>query len=212
MAGLAAALALAACGGGTPQDAHEPSGSFPVQVTEASFPSLQRLAEHTKLVLAVRNTGTRTIPDVTVTICNVTCSYHAPVGEGTSVAAFAEYLNMPGLANHSRPVWIIDRAPGPCGYSCAAGGAGADVSSDANTWQGGSLRPGATATFVWGVTAVAPGRHFVAWEVDASLYGRARAILPDGSTPEGTFTVTISSTPAQSYVNVAGQIVRGTGQ
>ena len=46
VAGLAA-VALTGCGGGSRQDAQEPSGTFPVTVTAASFPTTQRLAQHT---------------------------------------------------------------------------------------------------------------------------------------------------------------------
>jgi hypothetical protein len=209
VAGLAAALIVAGCGSGGRQDTKEPAGKFPVQVTSATFPSSQRLAEHTRLVISVRNVGTRTIPNLAVTICNTTCRYPAPVGQGTSVAAFARYLRMPGVASHSRPVWVVERPPGHCAYSCANGGAGSDVSADANTWQGGALKPGATATFAWGLTAVAAGKYVVAWEVAAGIYGKAKAILPDGSRPGGTFAVNIAHAPAQSFVNDAGKVVQG---
>lgn len=210
--GLAVASAVAACGSGSPQNATAPSGRFPVAVT-ASFPAAQRLAEHTRLVIAVRNTGTKAIPDVAVTICNVTCKYPAPVGQGTSVAAFSQYLSMPGLASHSRPVWVVERPPGVCqgagGYSCQNGGAGGDVSAESNTWQRGSpLKPGGTALFNWDVTAVASGNFTVAWEVSGDLYGNAKAILSDGSIPRGTLAVRIAHAPAQSYVNDAGQVVK----
>lgn len=208
-AGLAAVLALAGCGSGTRQDANQPTGKFPVQVTAASFPGFQRLAQHTNLVISVRNTGSKTIPNLAVTICNTTCGYPAPVGQGTSVAAFAQYLNQPGLASHSRPVWVVDRPPGQCGYSCANGGAGSDASAATNTWQGGPLKPGDSRTFNWAVTAVAPGKFVVAWEIAAGIYGGAKAVLSDGSTPSGKFAVTIAKAPAQSYVNDAGQVVQG---
>ena len=204
---IATSVVLAACGGGARQDASEPSGNFPVSIAVAKFPLQQRLAGHTRLTIAVTNTGKRTIPDVSVTLCNVTCAYPAPTGEGTSVEAFADYLNEPGLASHSRPVWVVDRPPGPCGYSCQAGGEGAYYTSDANTWAAGKLKPGATANFTWGVTAVATGTHTVAWEVSAGLYGKARAVLPGGGLPHGAFPVTISHAPAQSFVNSSGKIV-----
>jgi hypothetical protein len=207
-AGIAVALAVAGCGGAQ-QDANTPSGKFQVQVTAATFPASQRLAEHTHLVITVRNVGNKTIPNLAVTICNTTCTYPAPAGEGTSVAAFAQYLNQPGLASHSRPVWIVDQPPGRCGYSCANGGAGADVSADANTWQSGQLKPGGTTTFSWGLTAVAPGRFVVAWEIAADIYGKAKAVLPGGAVPHGTFDVNIAQAPAQSYVNNNGQVVQG---
>jgi hypothetical protein len=212
VAALGATIAITACGSGARQDATAPTGSYHVRVTTAAFPSSQHLAERTHLTLAIRNTGSKTIPDVVVTICNTTCKYPAPVGQGTSVAAFAKYLSTPGIANHSRPVWVVEEPPGSCkgstGYSCANGGAGADVSADTNTWQGGKLKPGATKTFTWTLRAVDSGRYTVAWVVDASLYGKAKAIGPDGSIPNGVFTVDIARAPAQAYVNDAGKIVQ----
>jgi hypothetical protein len=211
--GVLAALGLAACGSGARQDASEPSGHFGVDVTAASFPSTQRLSEHTHLVLTVRNTGSKTIPNIAATICNVTCAYPAPAGEGTSVAAFAHALQMQGLANPSRPVWVIDQTPGQCYAGCnpnsvaGAGSPGGAVTANSNTWALGPLKPGATAKFDWGVTAVVPGRWTVAWEIAAGLNGKAKAVLGNGSAPQGTFPVTIANAPAQTYVNNNGQIV-----
>jgi hypothetical protein len=199
---------IAACGSNQRQDANEPSGNFTVSIPTARFPPAQRLAQNTHLVIAVRNDSSKTIPNVAVTICNVTCSYPAPVGEGTSVQAFSQYLNQPNLANHSRPVWIVDIPPGPCTYSCLSGGPGGAVTAYSNTWAMGSLAPGGTATFDWAVTAVAPGKHVVAWEVAAGLNGKAKAVLADGAMPQGTFNVNISSAPQQAYVTQSGQIIK----
>jgi hypothetical protein len=210
MCGMLAALALAACGGGTRQDASEPSGKFSVDVPTASFPASQRLSEHTHLVLAIHNDSGKTIPNVAVTICNVTCAYPAPAGEGTSAAAFGEDLQMPGLAHPSRPVWVVDQPPGGCGAGCGGGSPGGAVTASSNTWALGPLGAGSTAKFDWAVTAVKPGHHVVAWEVAAGLNGKARAVLSDGSLPHGTFAVDISSAPAQTYVNNNGQIVTTT--
>ena len=203
----ATAVALAACGSSASQDAHEPTGRFPVAISSATFPTSQRLAARSVLKIAVRNTGTKKIPNVAVTICNVTCHYPAPVGEGTSVDAFAAYFKMKGVANHSRPVWIIDRPPGKCGYSCSEGGEGAYFTANSNTWAAGSLKPGGTVTFKWTVTAVAAGTHTVAWEVSAGLYGKAKAVLANGSPPQGAFTVRIHRAPANTFVNDSGQVV-----
>jgi hypothetical protein len=215
----AAAVTLSACGSGAPQDAKAPSGNFPVSITRTSFPTKQRLAQTTRLTIVVHNTGTKTIPNVAVTICNGTCVYPAPVGQGTSVQAFAHYLNMPGLAYHSRPVWIVDKPPGPCppkapangtGYSCSQGGPGGFFTVDANTWAyNAPLLPGGDAKFTWDVTAVVPGTFTVAWQVAAGIYGKAKAVLSDGSMPHGAFKVTIARPPAQSHVNDNGQIVPG---
>jgi hypothetical protein len=202
------AIAVSACGSGAAQDANAPSGTFPVAVTAAKWTRIQRLAQHTNLVIAVRNTGSKTIPNLSVSICNTTCHYPAPTGQGTSVAAFAAYLNMPGLASHSRPVWVVDKPPGPCAFSCQNGGQGAYVSANANTWQSGSLKPGATATFSWRLTAVQAGRYLVAYQVAGDLYGKARAVLPGGVIPQGVFRVTVVRPPAQSFVNSSGKVVQ----
>ena len=207
VAGAGLGLALSGCGGGSNQAASEPSGNFTVNVRRATFPPSQRLAQHTHMVIAVHNAGSKAIPNVAVTICNVTCAYPAPKGQGSSSQAFAANINQSYVANPSRPLWIIDRAPGRCGYSCLNGGQGAAVTAYANTWALGRLAPGKTARFDWAVTAVQAGQHVVAWQVAAGLNGKAKAVLANGSAPHGTFAVQVKTAPAQSYVNNNGQIV-----
>jgi hypothetical protein len=208
-AAAAAAVLMAGCGGGSRQDVNEPLGNFPVQVSTATFPATQSLSEHTHLVIKVVNAGTRTIPDIAVTICNLTCVYNPQRedGTGTAVQAFGQDLGMPYLANPSRPVWIVDRPPGSCGYSCRSGGPGSAVTAYTNTWALGQLKPGQTAIFDWGVTAVKSGMHVVAWAIAAGLNGKARAVLSNGGVPAGSFRVRIRSAPRQAYVNNSGQIV-----
>lgn len=221
---LAAAGGLPACGS-QQQNANEPSGNFPVQVLSASFPARQRLAQRTTLVLRIRNTGNQNIPNLAVTICNTTCGYPAPVGQGTSVQAFSYYLKMPGLASHSRPVWVVDKPPGICGYSCVNGGPGTYFTVGANTWaMNRPLAPGGTAIFAWGVTAVTPGTYVVAWKVAAGIYGKARATLATGTTAPGVssctsqinqpgvcgaFSVRILRPPQQQHVTPGGLVVPG---
>ena len=205
---MAAALVVSACGGGQTQAANEPNGHFPVTVSTASFPSAQKVAQKTHLVIAVHNAGHKAIPDVAVTICNVTCAYPAPQGEGTSAAAFGADIGQQYVANPSRPVWIVDAAPGPCSYSCKSGGPGGAVTAYSNTWALGRLAPGHTARFDWAVTAVKTGRHIIAWEVAAGLNGKAKAVLANGGgPPHGTFIVHVGAKPPQTYVNNNGQIV-----
>jgi hypothetical protein len=208
LAAIAATVALTACGGGgSDQSASEPQGNFPVQVAAATFPTSQRLAEQTHLTIAVRNSGNQTIPNVAVTICNVTCTYPAPTGQGTDAAAFSEDLRQANLASASRPIWIVDQPPGPCRFACKSGGPGGAVTAYSNTWALGQLKPGATARFRWAVTAVKPGRHVVAWQVAAGLNGNAKAVLSNGSAPRGTFKVTVHSKPEQSYVTASGKVI-----
>jgi hypothetical protein len=212
MTGFVASLTLSACGSSGPrQDTSEPKGNFPVAVA-SRFPLVQTLAQHSRMTILVRNTGTKTIPNIAVTICNVSCTYPTSVSQGTGAQAFSQDLNAKYLANPSRPVWIVDRPPGPCTYSCKNGGPGAAVTAYSNTWALGRLAPGKFALFSWRVTAVSPGRHVVAWEIAAGLNGRAKAVLAGGGVPHGRFAVIVAGKPAQTYVNNSGQIVTGSGQ
>lgn len=227
---MLAAATLAACQGR--QDAYEPKGNFPVTVPTAQFPTSQTLSEHTRLVISVHNAGNHVIPNVAVTICNVTCAFPSPPGEGTEVLPFSYPLEEqpgqvpgstanpggPAVSNPSRPMWIVDRPPGECtpapnnynaGYSCQSGGAGSAVTASPNTWAMGRLGPGETDTFDWEVTAVHAGHYVLAWEVGAGLYNKAHAVSADGSPTNGTFSVNITGTTTQPYVNNAGQIVGG---
>jgi hypothetical protein len=196
----AATLALSACGGGSRQDAHGPKGRFTVSVPTASFPATQRISGHYHLVIAVRNDGRRTIPDVAVTI-----------GGGSDAQAFASDITGQYLANSSRPVWVVEQGPGTCGLGCPGGeqggGQGAGVTAHHNTWALGALKPGKTMTFRWTVAAVTPTTEVIAWQVAAGLNGNARAVLANGSPPEGRFRVTIDKTAPQPFVNNSGQIV-----
>jgi hypothetical protein len=184
------ALALTGCGGGERQDANEKNATYRIAVTEASFPSTQRLAQHADMRIAVRNAGNETVPNVAVTIQGGN-----PGGSGASANAFAEASEQQGLADPSRPVWIVDAGP--------RGGTTAYV----NTWALGALRSGQTKTFTWHVTAVKPGVHIVRYRVAAGLNGKARAVLADGGDAKGTFVVAISSKPADASVGPNGQAI-----
>jgi hypothetical protein len=189
---VAVALFATGCGGGSRQDAHEPSGNFPMAVSQAKFPLHQTLAEKSRMTISVRNTGSKPIPNVAVTV--------TPAGEGTEAQAFAEASNEPGLADRSRPVWVIDSGP--------HGG----VTAYSDTWALGQLPPGRTTTFMWDVTAVQPGVHKIAYRVAAGLNGKARAVGAGGAPVGGTFTVNVDSKPAQAIVTASGKVKRITAK
>lgn len=205
VAAVVGGLGVSACGGGASQAASEPSGNFPVQVSRASFPARQTLSEHTHMVIAVRNAGRATIPDVAVTVTTVPY--------GTAAQSFGTLIakpppGQPILASRSRPVWIVDQPPGPCLYSCQQGGPGGSVTADSDTWALGKLRPGQTARFDWAVTAVQPGSYRLRYVIAAGLAGKAKAVLAGrGGRVQGTFEVKVSSKPRQAYVNNDGKIV-----
>ena len=52
-----AAFGMAGCGGQR-QDANEPSGNFPVEITSATFPPAQRLSKDVQMRITVRNAAT----------------------------------------------------------------------------------------------------------------------------------------------------------
>jgi hypothetical protein len=210
---VGAALAVAGCGGSahdrTPGASTTTAAghSYTVSVPIASFATKQSLAGSERFVIAVRNLGGRALPNVAVTICNTTCSYKARRGQGTTVQAFSYAIaNAPNLANASRPIWIVQRAPGPCGYSCRNLGPGAAVTAYSNTWALGRLAPGHTARFVWTVTPVKTGHFVVAWEVAAALSGDNRAVLTSGAPARGKLTVHVSPRPPQYVVQPNGKV------
>ena len=179
---IAASVAALASGlgGGRRQDADEPSGTFQVAVVNASFPTKQHLAKPERFVIAVRNTGSQTVPNVAVT-----------------VSSFSARSEQAGLADPERAVWIVDASPrgGDTAYT--------------NTWALGSLDPGQTRRFVWRVTAVQAGTHTVKWQVAAGLNGKAKATLAGNRAPAGSVTVDISAKPAQAHVDPkTGRVVR----
>ena len=200
---LATAGLVAGCGG-TEQNAGEPHGQFPVAI-RSSFPSSQRLAEQTSFLVRIKNVGSRPLPDVAVTVLNP--KY------GTSAQAFGTLIaangsGQPILATRSRPVWIIDQAPGRCGYSCRSRGPGGAATAYSNTWALGRLGPGRTAVFRWKLTAVQPGAYTVEYEIAAGLNGYAKAVLADRSPARGHFDVRISSAPPNVMVQSNGKVTQ----
>jgi hypothetical protein len=190
VAAVVAASLAAGCGGGERQDANEPSGTFKVDVLNATFPKQQRLSQAAVMRIVVRNADTRTIPNVTVSVLS-----DDPKGGG----GFATRSTQAGLADPTRNLWIVDRGP--------RGGDTAYVS----TWALGPLAAGRSKTFVWHVTPVVAGAHTVRWRVAAGLNGKARAQTEGGHEASGTIPVTVSSKPAPVTVDPkTGDIVDST--
>ena len=179
-------LALAGCGSER-QDANAPSGAFAVEVTHASFPARQRIAEAATLKLDVANRGDRAVPNLAVTVET------DPSTKGEAPGAFAEERVDPTLADARRPVWILDQGP-------------AGETAYVNTWAVGPLGKGQTRTVAWKVTAVEPGSYTVRGRLAPALEGDVE--LADGRT-QGEFAVTISDEPVPTRVDAEGDVVRG---
>lgn len=197
-------VAVAGCGAsaGTtaPPGLH---GDIPVRVT-ATFPAHQRLAQRTRLTVTVTNVSDTTLPNVAVTLTNPRY--------GTAAQAFGTLIaptrhGQPIVADRSRPIWIINRAPGPCDYSCANLGPGAGATAYANTWALGALRPGRRISFSWQLTAVQAGAHAVRYQIAPELTGAARATDAGGGPAAGTLKVQIAGGPRRAWVRPDGQVV-----
>ncbi len=214
--GMLLAAGVASCGG-TRQDANEPEGNFPVSIVSADFPSNQKLAENANLTLAVENSGDQTIPNLAITIFT---SSNTSTGESTTTTgttstnttadlpqaqgSFSVRSEQAGLAIPFRPVWILEEGyPKLEGQDLPAGAEAAQT----DTYAFGELRPNATRRMVWNLTAVQGGTYTVHYRVAAGLEGKAKAVTPDGSVPEGEFVVRISTAPPQTRVDDSGKVV-----
>jgi len=205
---LIAALALvfASCGEDPkPQSDNEPEGEYEVDVTVSKFPTAQRLAQTSDLIIGVENTGDEALPELAFTI--QTNDGSAPTGSSLADGSFKVRLDDTSLANPSRPVWILENkyprevgTPPPTGLT---GGARAQT----NTFGFGSLEPGDEMQIVWRVTPVMAGTYTLAYQVEAGLDGNARAVTADGGEVKGEFVVTITDKPPRATVDDAGNVV-----
>jgi hypothetical protein len=181
------ALLAAACGGKR-QDADEPSGSFKVEVTRASFPARQHIAQPVILRIRVRNRDRRTVPNVAVTVATT------PKLKVQAPLAFGQVDVDKRLADPRRPVWIVDRGPG-----------GGDTAYT-NTWALGPLPPGRSRVFVWHLTPARAGSYTVVFRLWPGLTGKAQ---PAAGITGGQFKVTVANRPVAACVDGNGRVVRG---
>jgi hypothetical protein len=190
-------LATAGCGSGERQDENEPEGNFPVEVVEAKFPEDQKLAKSSDLLVTVRNAGSKTIPNIAMT-----------------VDGLDRREKDPDVADPSRPVFALNGVQVEiAGFPEAKEAAprGCDTAY-VNTWACGPLKPNQQKTFRWSVTAVHAGDFTVDWRVAAGLDGKAKAVAPGGGpAPRGSFSGTISDEAPDVRVADDGKtIVSGT--
>lgn len=195
---LAAAALLGACGGGDSSSQDEPSGTFHVKVTEAEFPSLQRLGQTALLQLGIRNTGKRTVPGLTVSF-----TIKGQQGEDSSLP-FGFSDPGPEVAQPDRPVWVLAATYPRLFGSSDPGGAS---TSNAKTFAFGPLKPGQTTKAVWKLSAVRAGEYTLRYDINAGLGGEAKAETDGGVAPGGSFTAEISDRLPDTEVTDSGEIV-----
>ena len=197
-AALAAAALLGACGGSSSGDANEPTGNFEVKVTEAEFPITQKLGQTSQLKLGIRNSGKRTLPNLTV-------SFTIAGKKGVdSFLPFGVRDPQPELAQPERPVWVLSATYPRLQDSSDPGGAS---TSSQKTFAFGPLKAGETTSAVWKLSAVRAGKYTLLYTVAAGLSGEARAKTGNGVTPGGSFTTEITSQLPETEVTDSGEIV-----
>jgi hypothetical protein len=194
---LAAAALLGACGESS-SDANEPTGTFHVKVTEASFPAVQKLGQTSLLRLGIRNTGKRTVPGLTVTF-----TIAGKQGVASSLP-FAISDPQPQLAQPDRPVWVLAETYPRLHGSSKPGGTS---TSNRKTFNFGVLPPGKTTEAVWKLSAVRAGKYTLLYSIDAGLSGNAKAKTAGGVAPGGTFTTEITERLPETEVTNSGEIV-----
>ena len=197
LAALAAAALLGACGSGSSSD-DEPTGTFHVKVTEASFPPKQELGQTSLLRLGVRNTGRRTVPALTVTF-----TIAGKQGVESSLP-FGVSDQGAELAQPERPVWVLAQTYPRLHGSSEPGGA---TTSNRKTFDFGAVKPGKSVQAVWKLSAVRAGRYTLLYTVDAGLSGKAKAKTTGGVAPGGSFTTEITEELPETEVTDSGEIV-----
>ncbi len=192
---------LSACGGddgANQQNANEPSGDYPVEVTKAKFPTEQRLALTSDLVLGVKNTGGDPLPELAFTI---------ETDDGVADGSFNVRIDDPSASNPNRPVWILENKYPRATDEPVPKGISGGLRAQTNTFGFGPLDPGQEKTIVWRVTAVQAGTYTLHYQVEAGLDGEAKAVTADGGEVKGEFVVTISDKAPKATVNGKGQVV-----
>jgi hypothetical protein len=196
LAGACVALAASGCGGAR-QDAKEAKRTYTMEVVKASFPAKQAITRPAALELQVRNASDHTAANVAV-----------------SVDSFYYAENYARLAANQRPVWVVERGPGPAVQtpveSQAVSPPGGAETSYVNTWSLGPLAPGGTQSLLWHVTPVKAGTYTLHYTIAAGLAGKARAEIAGGGAVQGQLTANIAPAPPSRHVDPrTGRVVTG---
>jgi hypothetical protein len=195
---VAVAALLAACGGESSSDANQRAGTYDVRVTEASFPTDQKLGQTSLLRIGVRNTGDKALPALAVTV-----SIAGKEGQ-TSSLPFGIHDPQPGLAQPDRPVWVLAQTYPRVAGSSAPGGTS---TSNRKTFSFGPLKPGATTKAIWKLSAVKAGHFTVLYAIAAGLSGTAKARTTGGVAAGGSFVTNIAAELPNTEVTDSGEVV-----
>jgi hypothetical protein len=199
---VAVAASLAACGGAS-SDANQGSGTYHVKVSEASFPTEQRLGQTSLMQLGIRNSGKKTIPALVVTV-----SVAGKEGQESSLP-FGIRDPSPGIAQPDRPVWVLAQTYPRLVGSSKPGGA---TTSNRKTFSFGPLKAGKTVAAVWKLSAVKAGKFTLLYRVDSGLSGTDKTKTEGGVAPGGSFVTEISAVTPDTEVTDSGEVVEKSKQ
>jgi hypothetical protein len=157
---------------GERRDAGAANRTYTADIVRTQFPKRQHLGDSPAFVIAVRNAGDTTIPNLVVTL-----------------HGFSERSGEAAQADARKLVWLVDEPPP--GSETAVEGA----------WAAGPLEPGRQVTLRWRVTPILTGTHALDYAVAADLAGPARTRLADGGSPRGRITVRVDERPPPAQVD-----------
>ena len=133
-------------------------------MTKAKFPTEQRLALTSDLVLGVENTGDEPLPELAFTI---------ETDDGDADGSFQVQIDDPSASNPNRPVWILENKYPRATDDPIPKGISGGLRAQTNTFGFGPLDPGEEKTIVWRLTAVEAGTYTLHYRVEAGLDGRS---------------------------------------
>ncbi|HEY1855182.1 MAG TPA: hypothetical protein VGG40_11390, partial [Solirubrobacterales bacterium] len=150
------------------------------------------------LKLSFKNEGEHEVPNLVV--------YFTLAGKqgATAWLPFAVHEQQTGLANPTRPVWVLAEHFPKLAGSSEKGGA---TTSDPKTFAFGPLKAGQTTSAVWKLSAVRQGKYTLRYGVGAGLSGEAKAATGSGVATGGTFVAEITSQTPNTEVTDSGEIV-----
>lgn len=170
IAATLATVGLAACG--DDQQAKK-SETVKVELVDARFAPLQKLAKQETMRITVRNPTDKPIEQITATV--------SPGDPAMSGSGFNTRSADPNVADPDRPIWVVEEAPKN------------GVTADPAVTRLGPIPAGESASFTWKLMPVRPGTWKVRWTIGGDLDNQVRVSDQQGNPITGTFPVRISA-------------------
>jgi len=175
--------------GESPSSADQPVSKqgpvYHIELVKSAFVERQLVGETKNMVLAFRNYGRNTVPNMGITF--------GIAGEAgsTSSLPFGIHDSTPGLAQPDRPVWVVAQGyPRLFGSPQSAGA----ITANKKTFAFGPLKPGQTKKTTWKLSAVRPGKYRLNYQASGDLSSESVTRSPFPGEPPGMYFNTVIST------------------